>query len=346
MVCAKCHNDIDDSSIFCPKCGRRIQHTSHSKKLIILTVVGAVVIAIALVVSLVFLNPIACMERALNHADTDRIVELYFKYEHNEQIETKYSAILGAYTVDTAIQEQRGDIDPEEVLDFYKAISDIPKDFIQNKILVSYMLIASHQAFNDAQQLETDNDTLSAIDLYQRVIPDDKKYYDLAQERIQSLGSTIYEQARKDVRESVEKAYRLLKHLPKEFDDPDNIIDICTKYSKWCGVYNDGMANSPILTADFYINYGKLYWKAGSLIPLTSAQSYGNRLYKDLTNDIPNLFNCFLQSDCGGNILVDSGKNYCSKNYGIFRFNDDGTISFTGLNWQNKMTKFTLKKES
>ena len=106
------------------------------------------------------------------------------------------------------------------------------------------------------------------------------------------------------------------------------------------------MANSPILTADFYINYGKLYWKTSKLVPITSAQSYEKRFYNDAITNTPNFLNCFVHSDCYSDIIIDSGKNYCSKNYGIFRFNDDGTISFTGLNWQDKMTKFTLKKES
>ena len=207
MICPKCGSENSDESLFCNKCGVKLEITNvdnnemrndiaynekNHKKLfkdkikfpinkrnIILSCLVLVIMICAVVGIMYFNNPISKYKSDIKNNKQTEAAKLYNnKIKGNSDNENKISTFLKSESLDIINSFRNEKIDfnkAKDKLDIIKKTGLISSD-VNNAIDKVNNLNNSRIAFKKADEFLKNNNLINAIKEYKNVISDDKNY--------------------------------------------------------------------------------------------------------------------------------------------------------------------------
>ncbi|MGG7165325.1 DUF5780 domain-containing protein [Clostridium ihumii] len=235
MICPKCGSENSDESLFCNKCGVKLEITNvdnnemrndsaynekNHKKLfkdkikfpinkrnIILSCLVLVIMICTVVGIMYFNNPISKYKSDIKNNKQTEAAKLYNnKIKGNSDNENKISTFLKSKSLDIINSFRNEKIDfnkAKDKLDIIKKTGLISSD-VNNAIDKVNNLNNSRIAFKKADEFLKNNNLINAIKEYKNVISDDKNY-EKAKEQINNNEKKYKEQVLKSAEEFANK---------------------------------------------------------------------------------------------------------------------------------------------
>ncbi|MBU3203917.1 DUF5780 domain-containing protein [Clostridium algidicarnis] len=234
MICPKCGSENSDKSLFCNKCGSKLEiedidiiHNNEMKKDIVdkeknykeifkdkikfhinkrnvILLCSALVIIVCGIVAIIYLNnPISKYKRYIRNNKQTEVATLYNKkIKGDSDNESKINMFLKSESLDIVNSFKDEKIDFNKVKDRLDTINStglISTD-VNNAIDKINGLNNSRIASKKADEFLKNNDLINAINEYKNVIVDDNNY-EKAKEQINNNEKEYKEQVLKDVEE-------------------------------------------------------------------------------------------------------------------------------------------------